>query len=199
MNNKQILLVFIAVIVLGMLIAFSYLFTNVFFKENSSLKSNSIHGFKVTALDGSEIDFSDFKGKKILVVNTASKCGLTPQYEGLEKLYQKYQDKLVVVGFPSNDFLFQEPGGNKEIEEFCKLNYGVSFPMAAKIEVKGNNQAPIYQWLTNKNLNGKESSAVTWNFQKYILDENGQLIKHFSPKTDPEDLEIVKLIESTNP
>lgn len=199
MDNKKILLIVITVIVLGMLIAFSYLFTNLFFKENSSLKSNSIHRFKVTALNGSEIDFSDFKGKKILVVNTASKCGLTPQYEGLEKLYKKYQDKLVIIGFPSNDFLFQEPGDNKEIEEFCKLNYGVSFPMAAKIEVKGNNQAPIYQWLTNKNLNGKESSAVTWNFQKYILDEQGQIIKHFSPKTDPEDPEIIRIIESTTP
>lgn len=196
MDNKKILIIVLALILLVVGISLTYLFTNGFLKENSSLKSNSIHRFKVTALDGSEIDFSDFKGKKILIVNTASKCGLTPQYEGLEKLYEKYQDKLVVVGFPSNDFLFQEPGENKEIEEFCRLNYGVSFPMAAKIEVKGNNQAPIYQWLTNKNLNGKESSAIKWNFQKYFLDEKGQLIKHFSPKTDPEDSEIIKLIES---
>lgn len=199
MDNKKILIIVLAISLLIVGISLTYLFTNGFLKENTSLKSNSIYGFKVTALDGSEIDFSDFKGKKILIVNTASKCGLTPQYEGLEKLYKKYQDKLVIVGFPSNDFLFQEPGENKEIEEFCRLNYGVSFPMAAKIEVKGNNQAPIYQWLTNKNLNGKESSAITWNFQKYLLDEKGQIIKHFSPKTDPEDSEIIKLIEASVP
>lgn len=196
--NKILISVIVIVLLAGGAIGF-YLFSNGFVHEDISIRSNSIFGFKVLALDGSEINFADFKGKKIMVVNTASKCGLTPQYEGLERLYGKYRDQLVIVGFPTNDFLFQEPGGNEEIAEFCRLNYGVSFPMAAKIEVKGKNQAPIYQWLTNKNLNGKESSSVTWNFQKYIVDENGELIKHFSPKTDPEDPEIIKVIESGYP
>ncbi len=175
-----------------------YLRSNGNVKENAALKSGSIHDFKVPGLDGSTIDFAAFKGKKILVVNTASKCGLTPQYEGLESLYKKYGDRLVIVGFPSNDFLFQEPGSNADIAEFCQRNYGVSFPMAGKVEVKGKNQAAVYQWLTNKNLNGVESSSVTWNFQKYLLDEEGKLVQHFSPKTDPEDPELVKWIESGN-
>lgn len=187
----------IIVLLLAMAGGFAYyLRSNGNVKENAGLKSNSIYGFKVAALDGSTIDFADFKGKKIMVVNTASKCGLTPQYEGLESLYKKYGDRLVIVGFPSNDFLFQEPGTNADIAAFCQRNYGVSFPMAAKVEVKGKNQAPVYQWLTNKNLNGVESSAVTWNFQKYLIDEAGKLVQHFSPKTDPEDPEIIKWIEA---
>lgn len=195
MISSKILVIGVAIALLAGGTISAYLFSNGFVKKDISIKSNSIYQFTVPALDGSEINFADFKGKKILVVNTASKCGLTPQYEGLERLYQKYRDKLVIVGFPSNDFLFQEPGTNEEIAEFCRLNYGVSFPMAAKIKVKGKKQAPIYQWLTHKELNGKENSSVTWNFQKYILDENGELIKHFSPKTDPEDPEIIKIIE----
>ncbi|MGE8290074.1 MAG: glutathione peroxidase [Sphingobacterium sp.] len=171
-----------------------YLLSNGNVKVDQTLRSNSIHSFKVKGLDGATIDFSQFKGKKILVVNTASKCGLTPQYEGLEILYRKFSDKLVIIGFPSNDFLHQEPGKNEEIAVFCQRNYGVTFPMAAKIDVKGKQQAPIYQWLTNKSLNGVESSSVLWNFQKYVLDEDGKLLRHFSPKTDPEDLEILKLL-----
>lgn len=198
MITGKILIMGIAIALLAIGAISAYLLSNGFVKEDISLRSNSIYQFKVPALNGTEINFADFKGKKIMVVNTASKCGLTPQYEGLEKLYQKYRDKLVIVGFPSNDFLFQEPGTSKEIAEFCRLNYGVSFPMAAKIKVKGRNQAPIYQWLTNKKLNGKENSSVTWNFQKYILDENGELIKHFSPKTVPGDPEIIKVIESNS-
>src|SRR5690606_795482 len=133
------------------------------------------------ALEGGEIDFSDFEGKKILIVNTASKCGNTPQYEGLEALYKKYKDRLVIVGFPANDFMGQEPGTNEEIAAFCKKNYGVSFPMAAKISVKGKDMAPIYQWLTDEKYNGVESSTVKWNFQKYLLDENGKLVAVFKP------------------
>lgn len=161
-----------------------------------SLKSESVHQFKVPALSGGEINFADFKGKKIMIVNTASKCGLTPQYEALQALYEKYSDKLVIVGFPSNDFMFQEPGTNEEIATFCKKNYGVTFPMAHKISVKGKDQAPIYQWLTHEELNGVESSAVSWNFQKYLLDEDGRLIAHFSPKTAPDSPEIIAIIES---
>jgi Glutathione peroxidase len=172
-----------------------YLFTNGNVKIDKSLKSDTIYSFKVQGLEGATIDFAQFKGKKILIVNTASKCGFTPQYEGLERLYKRFNDKLVIVGFPSNNFLDQEPGKNAEIATFCQRNYGVTFPMAAKVDVKGKQQAPIYQWLTNKSLNGVESSAVLWNFQKYLIDENGKLIKHFSPKTDPEDKEILKLLD----
>jgi glutathione peroxidase len=195
MRTKMILTIIVLLLAVAGGFAY-YLRSNGNVKENAGLKSSSIHRFKVTALDGSTINFADFKGKKIMVVNTASKCGLTPQYEGLESLYKKYGDRLIIVGFPSNDFLFQEPGTNADIAAFCQRNYGVSFPMAAKVEVKGKNQAPVYQWLTNKNLNGVESSAITWNFQKYLIDERGKLVQHFSPKTDPEDPEIIKWIES---
>ena len=187
--------IFTAIALIGGAVAY-YIFSNGMIRVDAGLKSPSIHGFKVTGLDGREIDFGRFKGKKILVVNTASRCGLTPQYEGLERLYRKYGERLVIIGFPTNDFMFQEPGRNDEIAAFCQKNYGVSFPMAAKIEVKGKHQAPVYQWLTSKALNGVESSSVSWNFQKYILDEDGKLIRHFSPKTDPEDPEIIRLIEA---
>jgi glutathione peroxidase len=187
-----IILFIVAVVAAG--VAY-YLFTNGNVKVDMALKSDTLYGFEVKGLDGSSIDFAQFKGKKILVVNTASKCGFTPQYEGLERLYKRFSDKMVIVGFPSNDFLDQEPGKDAEIAAFCQRNYGVTFPMAAKIDVKGKRQAPIYQWLTNKSLNGVESSAVLWNFQKYLIDENGRLIKHFPPKTDPEDPTIIALID----
>jgi len=191
--RKMVFIVLFIVAAVGAAVAY-YLFTNGNVEVDMALKSATIHEFKVNGLDGSTINFAKFKGKKILVVNTASKCGFTPQYEGLERLYNKFNDKLVIIGFPSNDFLDQEPGKDAEIAAFCQRNYGVTFPMAAKIDVKGKRQAPIYQWLTNKSLNGVESSAVLWNFQKYLIDENGKLIKHFSPKTDPEANEIISLI-----
>lgn len=156
----------------------------------------NIYSFKVEGLTGDTIDFSQFNGKKILVVNTASKCGLTPQYEGLEQLHKEYKDKLVIIGFPSNDFLSQEPGSNSEIGEFCQKNYGVTFLMAAKIAVKGAEQAPIYKWLTTKSENGVMDSEVGWNFQKYLLNEHGQLIGYFSPKTDPQAPEIIEAINA---
>ncbi len=155
----------------------------------------TIYEFKVDGLEGGIIDFSEFRGKKILIVNTASKCGNTPQYEGLERLYKKYQDKLVIVGFPANNFFEQEPGSNEEIASFCKKNYGVSFPMAAKISVKGKNMALIYIWLTDKKYNGVESSKVKWNFQKYLIDENGRLQEIFAPDVKPESDEIINAIE----
>ncbi len=154
-------------------------------KEVNPVQNKSIYDFKVLALNGDTIDFANFKGKKILIVNTASKCGFTPQYEGLEQLYEKYKDKLVVVGFPSNNFLYQEPSSNEKIGEFCKKNYGVSFPMAAKISVKGKNIAPIYQWLCNKEDNGVMDAKVKWNFNKFLLDENGKLIAYFPSKVTP--------------
>lgn len=153
--------------------------------------AQSIHHFKVESLDGGTINFTDFKGKKILVVNTASECGFTPQYEGLEALYKKYKDKLVIVGFPANNFGGQEPGTNTEIKEFCKKNYGVTFPMAAKVSVKGDDIAPIYSWLCNRSQNGVLDAEVKWNFNKFLLDEDGHLIAYFPSKVAPMDEEII--------
>jgi glutathione peroxidase len=153
-------------------------------------QNKTIYDFKVESLSGGTIDFADFKGKKILIVNTASKCGFTPQYEELEALYKKYSGRLVIVGFPANNFFSQEPGSNATIEEFCKKNYGVTFPMAAKVSVKGNSIAPIYSWLCNKSENGVMNAKVSWNFNKFLLDENGKLIGHFKSKVKPMSEEI---------
>jgi glutathione peroxidase len=161
-----------------------------------SSDSTSIYQFKVKDINGKTFDFATLKGKKIMVVNTASKCGLTPQYEQLEALYTKYKAKnFVIVGFPANDFMSQEPGTDQEIQQFCKLNYGVSFPMMSKISVKGKEMAPIYQFLTQKAKNGKEDSKVEWNFQKYLIDENGHLAKVISPRVLPDDPSIIAWIE----
>lgn len=152
--------------------------------------AKSIYDFKVPSLEGGTIDFSTFKGKKILVVNTASKCGYTPQYEGLEKLYEQYKDKLVIVGFPANNFGEQEPGSNEEIQGFCKKNYGVTFPMAAKVDVVGENTHPLFKWLTVKEQNGVLNAEVKWNFTKFLIDENGKLLASFASKVKPESEEI---------
>jgi glutathione peroxidase len=151
---------------------------------------SSIYNFKVEGLEGGAIDLSQFRGKKILIVNTASKCGYTPQYEGLQKLYDTYKDKLVIVGFPANNFGGQEPGTNTEIKEFCKKNYGVTFPMAAKVSVKGDDIAPIFKWLTNKSENGVMDAEIKWNFGKFLLDEKGTLIQYFPSKVTPMSEEI---------
>jgi len=158
--------------------------------NNPVVTATSIYDFKVPALDGSTIDFSAYKGKKILIVNTASKCGFTYQYEGLEKLYETYKDKLVIIGFPANNFGGQEPGTDVEIKEFCKLNYSVSFPMAAKISVKGDDTAPIYKWLCHKTENGVLDADIKWNFGKFLLDENGKLMAYFPSKVEPMSEEI---------
>jgi len=152
---------------------------------SSLLLNGSIYDFKVEGLDGEPIDFKKFKGKKILIVNTASRCGLTPQYEGLEKLYKTYSNKLVVVGFPANDFMGQEPKSNAEIKEFCQKNYGVTFPMAEKIGVKGNDMHPLYKFLKEQAEKKGFENPVTWNFGKFLLDEKGELIATFPPRTDP--------------
>ena len=152
--------------------------------------SKSIYSFTVEALDGTTINFAEFKGKKILIVNTASECGYTPQYDGLQKLYDQYKDKLVIVGFPANNFGAQEPASNTEIKEFCKKNYGVTFPMAAKISVKGDDQNAIYKWLCNKSENGVLDAEVKWNFNKFLLDENGKLLNYFPSKVEPMSEEI---------
>lgn len=156
----------------------------------------TIYDYKVEGLEGGTINFADFKGKKILIVNTASKCGFTGQYEGLEKLYKSHKDKLVIVGFPSNDFGKQEPGKNEDIAEFCQKNYGVTFPMASKIAVKGDSIAPIYHWLTTKDYNGHSNSTVKWNFQKYLINEKGQLVAVFDSNVKPESPEILAAIEN---
>jgi glutathione peroxidase len=155
----------------------------------------SIYDFKVTGLTGGNIDFSKYKGQKILIVNTASECGNTPQYSELEAMYEKYKGKLVIVGFPANDFGAQEPGSNEQIATFCKKNYSVSFPMASKITVKGDEMAPIYHWLTEKKYNNLKDSEVKWNFQKYLLNEKGQLVAVFKPGMKPNDPEIIAAIE----
>ena len=152
--------------------------------------TKNIHSFKVEALDGSTIDFASFKGKKILIVNTASECGYTPQYKDLEKLYETYKDKLVVIGFPANNFGGQEPGSNSEIKTFCTKNYGVSFPMAAKISVKGDDMAAIYQWLTQKEKNGVLNAEIKWNFNKFLIDENGRMMYKFESSVTPMSEEI---------
>ena len=157
--------------------------------------TNTIYHFKVLSIDGeSNIDFAAFKGRKILIVNTASQCGYTPQYNDLEKLYQSYKDKLIIIGFPANNFGSQEPGSNQEIKSFCKKNYGVSFPMAAKISVKGDDMAPIYHWLTEKLNNGVLNTSVTWNFNKFLIDEQGRLICKFESNVNPLSQEIIEKI-----
>ena len=157
--------------------------------------NNTIHQFTVETLEGETFDFSSLSGKKIMVVNTASKCGLTPQYKQLQAIYEKYgDDDFVIVGFPANNFMSQEPGTNEEIAAFCERNYGVTFPMMAKIEVKGKEMHPVYQFLTQKDKNGVMDSKVTWNFQKYLLDEKGQLVEVISPRTAPDDEQVIRWI-----
>lgn len=155
---------------------------------------NPIYNFKVDGLSGGKINFNDFKGQKILVVNTASKCGLTPQYEGLEQLYQKYKGKLVIIGFPAGNFMGQELDKNEDIAAFCKKNYGVSFPMAAKISVKGKDVAPIYKYLKAEAEKKGFTDPVTWNFGKFLINESGELVATFSPKTKPMSEDILKYL-----
>lgn len=161
----------------------------------TSFFASPIYNYKVDGLSGGIINFFAFKGKKILIVNTASKCGNTPQYEGLETLYNKYKDKLVIVGFPANNFLGQEPGSNEDIATFCQKNYGVSFPMAAKVSVKGKNIAPIYKYLSEEAKKKGFDNPITWNFGKYLIDENGELLATFSPKTQPMSEDILKFLQ----
>ncbi len=174
---------------------FILMFSFLFSPKALDAQTKSIYDFKVESLDGGTIDFAKYKGKKILIVNTASKCGYTPQYEGLEKLSKQYKDKLVIVGFPANNFLFQEPGENAEIKSFCQKNYGVTFPMASKISVKGKNMAPIYVWLTQKKYNNFSDNSVKWNFQKYLIDEKGNLIDVFQPGVEPMSDEITSKLK----
>lgn len=161
--------------------------------------TKSFYDFKTTTIDGQPFDLSTLKGKKVLVVNTASKCGNTPQYEQLQQLYQKYGgDKFTIIGFPANNFLSQEPGTNAQIKEFCTKNYDVTFPMMSKISVKGKDQDPIYQWLTSKEENGVMDAPVKWNFQKFMIDESGNLVGMVAPGTSPMTEKIVNWIEGAS-
>jgi len=163
--------------------------------KTQEMMGKTIYDFQVESLDGGKINFADFKGKKILIVNTASECGFTPQYEGLETLSKEYKDNLVIVGFPANNFGGQEPGSNAEIATFCQKNFGVTFPMAAKVSVKGDDMAPIFKFLTEKELNGVKNSSIMWNFTKFLLDENGTLIDSFASTTKPTSESITKYLK----
>ena len=157
----------------------------------------SLHNFKVLDIQGEEFDLAQLVGKKVLLVNTASKCGLTPQYKELEELYTQYGgDEFTIIAFPANNFLSQEPGSNEEILEFCQMNYGVSFQMMSKISVKGSDIHPLYSWLTKKSENGVLDSNVKWNFQKYLIDENGMLVNMIEPKISPKNEAILNWIKS---
>jgi len=171
--------------------------TKVLKTEKIAMKTEDIYQFKMTDLYGKDFDFSSLKGKKVMLVNTASKCGYTPQYKDLEKLYEKYKDKgFVIVGFPANNFGKQEPGTDTEIAEFCEQNFGVSFPMMTKTSVKGVDMNPVYKFLTKKSKNGFGDSDVAWNFQKYLIDENGHVVNMYRSKVLPTDPAIVKWIEN---
>jgi len=157
--------------------------------------TKSFYDLSITGIDGKTINFFELKGKKVLCVNVASECGYTPQYSDLEKLQTKYKDKLILIGFPCNQFGGQEPGNNETIQRFCKEKYGVHFLITDKIEVKGNNQHPVYQWLTQKELNGKGDYEVKWNFNKFLISEKGELIQYFPSAVKPFDQILISLIE----
>jgi glutathione peroxidase len=167
-------------------------------KENQKkeMKMNSVYDFKVADIDGNDVNLADYKGKVLLIVNVASKCGFTPQYKGLENIYRQYKDKgFEILGFPSNDFLGQEPGTNEQIKSFCQLNYTVSFPMFAKISVKGKDIHPLYKFLTEKSTDPNFAGGITWNFNKFLIDRNGNIINRFSSRAEPQSPETIKAIE----
>ena len=165
--------------------------------KSEVMAKGDIYSFKVKDIEGKEFDFETLRGKKVMIVNTASKCGLTPQYKELQALYEQFKDSdFVIIGFPANDFMQQEPGSEQEIAAFCERNYGVTFPMMSKISVKGNEMEPLYKYLTQKSENGVKDSEVEWNFQKYLINKNGQLEKVISPRVSPTDSEILEWIHS---
>lgn len=170
-----------------------------FFSLKAQTATKTIYDFKVTDLEGKVFDMAQLKGKKVMIVNTASECGFTPQYKELQELYMKYKDKnFVLIGFPANNFGGQEPGTSTDIRAFCTKNYGVTFPMMSKVSVKGDDIAPIYKWLQNKSENGMDDGTVKWNFHKFLIDENGKWVKSIGSKTKPESDEIINWIEGKN-
>jgi glutathione peroxidase len=174
----------------------SLLFFLMLFSVSGFSQTSGFYDFKVKTLEGKKFDFASLKGKKVMIVNTASKCGNTPQYKDLEEVYEKYQPNLVIIGFPANNFGSQEPGTATEIRNFCTENYGVTFPMMKKISVKGRNMAPLYKWLTSKSKNGILDSEVKWNFQKYLIDETGKLVAVIDPKEKPTSDKVLSWISS---
>lgn len=168
---------------------------NIIMNNHTKQSTSSIYDIKINSLMGDNIDLNEFKGKTILFVNVASKCGFTPQYKDLQSLHEKYKEKLIIIGVPCNQFGAQEPGSSKEIESFCQKNYGVDFLMTEKINVKGDEQHELYSWLTNKELNGVKTSSVKWNFQKYMIDKNGNFIDYFYSTTNPLSDKIIKNIK----
>jgi len=187
-------LLFILIFIIFSSIGFSF-----FNKDKINLDgySEDIYDYSINLINGNTIDLKSYEGKKIILVNVASKCGYTPQYDGLQKLYEKYNEELEVVGVPANDFLWQGPGKNKDIQTFCKVNYGVTFPIVEKsIVKKTKGQHPLFTWLTHKDLNGWNDTAPGWNFYKYLIDENGSLISVLPSKVKPFDEEIINFIEN---
>jgi len=175
---------------------FSLITAGLFVASLVSAQSKSFHDFTVKTIDGESYSLSQLKGKKVMVVNTASKCGLTPQYETLQAVYEQYKaNNLVIIGFPANNFMSQEPGTNSEIKNFCSEKYSITFPMMQKISVKGDDMAPLYKWLTSKAENGVMDSEVKWNFQKYLIDENGKLVDVIPPKEKPDSEKVIKWIK----
>lgn len=198
MKNKRLTLAFTGLLLSGLTIACQVSNNSVKQENNekTTQKMKTLHDFQVKDINGKTFDLAQLKGKKVMIINTASECGYTPQYEQLEKIYHQYKDKnFVVIGFPCNDFGQQEPGSEAEILSFCKKNYGVTFPMMAKVKILGDGQDEIYQWLTKKSMNGVEDTEVKWNFQKYLIDENGKYVRMVSTRVKPDDAEITNWIE----
>ena len=180
MTNSKIIFTFI-------------LLMNAFFgTSQNNNPTKSIYDIEIKSLIGKPINLSDFKGKKILFVNVASECGFTPQYKGLQELHETYKENLVIIGVPCNQFGSQEPGDANQIQSFCQVNYGVTFLITEKIEVKGNGQHELYKWLTNKEFNGSKNSSVKWNFQKYLIDEQGHFVDYYLSLTKPMSKKIIK-------
>ena len=161
---------------------------------NAAVPAKTLYDFTVNSIDGKPVSLSGFKGKKVVILNVASKCGFTPQYADWEKFYKEHGDKIVVLGFPANNFMSQEPGSNEDIAQFCQKNYGVTFPMFEKVSVSGDDQSPLYKWLTTKSLNGWNDKAPTWNFCKYVINEKGELTNFFASKVKPDDAEFKKAV-----
>jgi glutathione peroxidase len=190
-------MLFVGILVVGLVSGIYALLTGKDRITYDTKGDNTIYQFTMNTLDGKPKNLSDYKGKVVLIVNVASKCGLTPQYKDLEKLYNEYKDKgFVILGFPANNFMGQEPGSSKEIAEFCQKNYGVSFDMFEKISVKGKDIHPLYQFLTKKELNGSTEAPVSWNFQKFLINKKGEVVTSFSPRTTVYEDEVIKAINA---
>ncbi|MEY3397487.1 MAG: hypothetical protein RL220_81 [Bacteroidota bacterium] len=188
-------IIIVAALAVALAALYGYRMSN---RKPATLFSNdevSFYDLSVPGIGGDTINFSDFRGKYVLCVNVASKCGYTPQYKGLQELSDKYAGKLVIIGFPCNQFLGQEPGTEEEIADFCEKNYGVTFPLSAKIQVKGADQHPVYQWLTNQKLNGVSDAEVKWNFHKFLISPEGKWMNVFGSKVEPLSTEITSLIK----